>query len=215
MPKAARFCHPTFRSSSSLACEALANLVEDDPGKAARWLRIADELQALLVDTLWTGETFAARLAADPERILPGESLIQFMPLLLGSRLPAAMCRQLVARLVEGAFITDWGPATESPPESLLRGRWLLARTHLGADDLSPVGWTAPPGRGCIGAGNRAEVLCTCQRTRYGRKLRRALGQGAFGTGHSPGRPQSICCWRNPSATKTGEELKPSCSDRP
>ncbi|RVQ17247.1 glycoside hydrolase family 37, partial [Sinorhizobium meliloti] len=98
-----------------LACEALANLLEDDPGKAARWLRIADELQALLVDMLWTGETFAARLAADPERILPGESLIQFMPLLLGSRLPAAMCRQLVARLVEGAFITDWGPATESP----------------------------------------------------------------------------------------------------
>ncbi len=98
-----------------LACEALANLLEDDPGKAARWLRIADELQALLVGTLWTGETFAARLAADPERILPGESLIQFMPLLLGSRLPAAMCRQLVARLVEGAFITDWGPATESP----------------------------------------------------------------------------------------------------
>jgi glycogen debranching enzyme len=101
-----------------LACEALANLLEDDPEKAARWLRTADELQALLVGTLWTGETFAARLAADPERILPGDSLIQFMPLLLGSRLPAAMCRQLVARLVEGAFITDWGPATESPRSS-------------------------------------------------------------------------------------------------
>ena len=101
-----------------LACEALANLLEDDPERAARWLRTADELQALLVGTLWTGETFAARLAADPERILPGDSLIQFMPLLLGSRLPAAMCRQLVARLVEGAFITDWGPATESPRSS-------------------------------------------------------------------------------------------------
>jgi glycogen debranching enzyme len=101
-----------------LACEALANLLEDDPEKAARWLRTADELQALLVGTLWTGETFAARLAADPERILPGDSLIQFMPLLLGYRLPAAMCRQLVARLVEGAFITDWGPATESPRSS-------------------------------------------------------------------------------------------------
>ena len=101
-----------------LACEALANLLEDDPEKAARWLRTADELQALLVGTLWTGETFAARLAADPERILPGESLIQFMPLLLGSRLPGTMCRQLVARLVEGAFITDWGPATESPRSS-------------------------------------------------------------------------------------------------
>ncbi len=101
-----------------LACEALANLLEDDPEKAARWLRTADELQALLVGTLWTGETFAARLAADPKRILPGDSLIQFMPLLLGSRLPGTMCRQLVARLVEGAFITDWGPATESPRSS-------------------------------------------------------------------------------------------------
>ncbi|WRQ69504.1 trehalase family glycosidase (plasmid) [Sinorhizobium meliloti] len=101
-----------------LACEALANLLEDDPEKAARWLRTADELQALLVGTLWTGETFAARLAAEPKRILPGDSLIQFMPLLLGSRLPGTMCRQLVARLVEGAFITDWGPATESPRSS-------------------------------------------------------------------------------------------------
>ncbi len=32
-----------------------------------------------------------------------------------GLPLAGSNCRQLVARLVEGAFITDWGPATESP----------------------------------------------------------------------------------------------------
>lgn len=109
-----------------LACEALANLLEDDVAKAAHWSRTADRLQALLIDTLWTGETFGARLAREPDRLLSGESLIQFMPLLLGSRLAADMRKKLVARLVERDFITEWGPATESPRSSLYEddGYW-------------------------------------------------------------------------------------------
>lgn len=97
-----------------LACEALATLLESDPGRAAEWNAKADALQALLFERLWTGETFGARLAGAPDRILPGENLIQFMPLLLGARLPAEMREKLVARLVSRGFITAWGPATES-----------------------------------------------------------------------------------------------------
>ncbi|MDK1385447.1 trehalase family glycosidase [Sinorhizobium sp. 8-89] len=98
-----------------LACDALATLLADKASRAAVWSETADRLQALLIDRLWTGETFGARLASDPGRVVDGESLIQFMPLLLGKRLPAAISKTLVARLKAGGFITEWGPATESP----------------------------------------------------------------------------------------------------
>lgn len=197
-----------------LACEALANLLEDDPEKAARWLRTADELQALLVGTLWTGETFAARLAADPKRILPGDSLIQFMPLLLGSRLPGTMCRQLVARLVEGAFITDWGPATESPRSSYYeddgywRGPIWAPTTYLLWDGLRRQGERAL-------AREIAQRFCA---------LANAHGMAEnFDARSGRGLRDRAFAWTSAVylllaqslRDKTGEELKPSCSDRP
>lgn len=197
-----------------LACEALANLLEDDTEKAARWLRTADELQALLVGTLWTGETFAARLAADPKRILPGDSLIQFMPLLLGSRLPGTMCRQLVARLVEGAFITDWGPATESPRSSYYeddgywRGPIWAPTTYLLWDGLRRQGERAL-------AREIAQRFCA---------LANAHGMAEnFDARSGRGLRDRAFAWTSAVylllaqslRDKTGEELKPSCSDRP
>ena len=103
---------PTFLM---LACDTLADLLEDDAARAAEWRAKAEGLQAQLIDQLWTGKTFRARLADDPQRALPDENLIQFMPLLLGDRLPRDMAQKLVTRLVDGGFITAWGPATESP----------------------------------------------------------------------------------------------------
>ncbi len=97
-----------------LACDTLATLLEDDQSRAQQWRDKADRLQALLFRDLWTGETFRARLTDDPSRDLPDQNLIQFMPLLLGERLPRDMAQKLVARLVDGGFITQWGPATES-----------------------------------------------------------------------------------------------------
>lgn len=47
--------------------------------------------------------------------MLPDRNLIQFMPLLLGDRLPRDMVQKLLVRLTDGGFITEWGPATESP----------------------------------------------------------------------------------------------------
>lgn len=103
---------PTFLI---LACEALADLLEDDAVSAAEWRSKAENLQKMLIDQLWTGETFRAQLAADPARVLPDQNLIQFMPLLLGDKLPREIAKKLLSRLEAGGFVTEWGPATESP----------------------------------------------------------------------------------------------------
>ena len=114
---------PTFLI---LACDTLATLLEDEPARADEWRSKAAALQALLIDRLWTGETFHAHLAADPDRVLPDQNLIQFMPLLLGDKLPRAMAEKLLARLDKGGFVTEWGPATESPQSPLYEddGYW-------------------------------------------------------------------------------------------
>jgi glycogen debranching enzyme len=109
---------PTFLI---LTCDCLAQL---DPTRAAHWRAEADKLATLLA-TLWTGETFGTRLAADPARLRTDESLIGFMPLLLGTRLPQDRAARLIDRLSQG-WITDWGPATERPTSPLYEpdGYW-------------------------------------------------------------------------------------------
>lgn len=100
---------PTFLI---LACDSLARL---DPARAVHWRATGDGLTALLLGSLWDGETFGTRRQSDPARLRRGDSLIQFMPLLLGPRLPGAMADRLVVRLQAGGWLTRWGPATESP----------------------------------------------------------------------------------------------------
>ncbi len=98
---------PTFLI---LTCDCLARL---DPTRAAHWQAEGAALYALLT-TLWTGQAFGTRLAADPARLRRDESLIGFIPLLLGPRLAPEVAARLIDRLGQG-WITDWGPATERP----------------------------------------------------------------------------------------------------
>ena len=109
---------PTFLI---LTCDCLARL---DPVRARHWQAEADRLTALLL-TLWTGETFGTCLAAQPDRLRTDESLIGFIPLLLGPRLPPDMASRLLGRLGKG-WITPWGPATERPTSPLYEpdGYW-------------------------------------------------------------------------------------------
>ncbi|WP_284164901.1 trehalase family glycosidase [Frigidibacter sp. SD6-1] len=111
---------PTFLI---LTCDCLARL---DPERSAAWQAQAGQLYSQLIASLWTGETFGSRRAADPARLRTDESLIGFMPLLLGPRLPREMAAALVSGLKSGGWITDWGPATESTGSPLYEanGYW-------------------------------------------------------------------------------------------
>lgn len=78
------------------------------------WRMQADTLAARLVEQLWTGERFVAR-DAEGSAIEAGDSLIAFMPLLLGPRLPAPIRERLLEGLsAPGRFWTEHGLATES-----------------------------------------------------------------------------------------------------
>ena len=109
---------PTFLI---LTCDCLARL---DPARSAHWQAEGAKLSALLA-TLWTGEAFGTRLTANPGLLRQDESLIGFIPLLLGSRLAPDMATRLINRLGQG-WITDWGPATERPQSPLYEsdGYW-------------------------------------------------------------------------------------------
>lgn len=111
---------PTFLV---LACDCLSRI---DPARAGHWQATGDRLCALLIGRLWDGATFGTRLQSDPARLRAGESLIQFMPLLLGPRLPRDIAAAQIARLTAGHWLTGWGPATESPDSPLYEadGYW-------------------------------------------------------------------------------------------
>jgi len=83
--------------------------------EAAGWRRESDRLMKVLMAHHWRGNRFVSPRSGD-HAVAEGDSLIDFLPLLLGPNLPAEARRALVAGLTDpGRFVTDWGCATESP----------------------------------------------------------------------------------------------------
>ena len=100
-----------------------------------------------LVRHLWDGTQFRSR-KAHAGSIPAGDSLINFMPLLLGERLPEDMRSAMAAALEPGGrFVTNFGPATESPaspcyvPDGYWRGPIWGSETVLIADGLMRSGF--------------------------------------------------------------------------
>lgn len=126
---------------------------------AARELGFREESRAwqgraaLLLDALlrcfWQGDRFVARVSATGAAI-DCDSLLLFIPLLLGKRLPPAVYTALAARLRQpGVFLTEYGLATEathSPyyvPDGYWRGPLWGAPTVMLVEGLAAVGETA------------------------------------------------------------------------
>jgi putative isomerase len=86
----------------------------------------ADVLCAALCRELWVGEGFAARLQVDGRIVQTGQSLLLFLPLLLGKRLPQAQRESLLKNLFGKSYLTRHGLATEATDSPLYRanGYW-------------------------------------------------------------------------------------------
>ncbi|MCU6708409.1 trehalase family glycosidase [Paenibacillus sp. J5C_2022] len=99
-----------------LQCETLELLASRlrKPDEAAQWRRKAEELTELMLQRFWDGEKFVAWVR-DEKRLPQGDSLLLYMPILLGKRLPEDVYRTLLEGLKrEGRFLTEHGFATES-----------------------------------------------------------------------------------------------------
>lgn len=81
---------PTFLI---LACDCLAELHAGSAHASQKWKAAGDDLTALLLDQLWTGATFGTRLTSTPDCLRTGQSLVQFMPLLLARACRKTWCK--------------------------------------------------------------------------------------------------------------------------
>jgi len=90
---------------------------------AAEWTSRADRVQEALLAELWCGDHFVARLGSDGS-VVESESLIPWLPILLGKRLPEGI-RSALKEGIE-AHLTDWGLATEKvdSPRYRENGYW-------------------------------------------------------------------------------------------
>ncbi len=95
----------------------------DKADEATRWQNRADALQEALLEELWRGDHFVARLGNDGTAV-ESQSLIPWLPIILGKRLPEGI-RAALAKGIEG-HLTDWGLATEKvdSPQYSEDGYW-------------------------------------------------------------------------------------------
>jgi glycogen debranching enzyme len=83
-------------------------------------------LLAQMLDHFWREDHFVARKSGSHE-VIESDSLLLYMPIILGKRLPAAVQAALLAGIKAGrGFLTDFGPATEriSSPHLTADGYW-------------------------------------------------------------------------------------------
>lgn len=95
-------------------------------GEAAAWRARADATLAALIDRLWDGERFRALRVGDGAWNAQSRSIIPFIPMLLGERLPVPVRHALVASFRASGLVTGHGVATEAPdsPLHVTDGYW-------------------------------------------------------------------------------------------
>lgn len=130
--------------------DVLAGLCEElgQGREGTRWRCRADTLCEKLIDHSWRGDQFVCPRSGD-HHVAEGDSLVPFMPMLLGARLDSEMRRALVRGVRR--FVTPHGVASENPdsplyqPDGYWRGPVWAPSTYLivcglracGADHLA------------------------------------------------------------------------------
>lgn len=114
--------------------------------EAARWSARADELSKRLLRYSWRGDGFVAPRSGTHDTSETAQCLLNFMPLILGRRLPPTVRRKLVAGVKR--HLTAHGLATEHPqsphyePDGYWRGPVWAPATLLLAEGLRAAGAT-------------------------------------------------------------------------
>jgi glycogen debranching enzyme len=98
-----------------LQLEALSELAGrlERPAEAERYRHRSQALLTRLVEEFWVDSRFVARHALSGE-VVECDSLLMYIPLVLGERLPADIFDTLATGLETNDFLTEFGLATES-----------------------------------------------------------------------------------------------------
>jgi glycogen debranching enzyme len=107
---------PDLQAYIVALCEACSLLAEklglkDD---AERWDSERQRILDFLINELWDGEQFRAKLPAKGGALYRCGSIAQLQPVMLGRRLPRDIVKKLAQRLLdEREYLTDYGVASE------------------------------------------------------------------------------------------------------
>ena len=123
------FESPDLATYLVLQMEELAHLATalHHTDAAAEWMTKSKDLTSRLIKRLWTGEKFVTRKVGTGAYDTASRSLMSYLPLLLGKRLPAPIRATMIADLKkEGYLLTPYGLASESPQSKLYEpnGYW-------------------------------------------------------------------------------------------
>lgn len=120
---------PDLSALLILQMDALGQFA-DQLGKtreATRWQQRSADLLASFFEHSWRDGEFVTLMSGTHTSETAGDSLLHFIPLILGHRLPQEIRKKLISGLIRpGRFLTEWGLASEAvdSPEFVRRGYW-------------------------------------------------------------------------------------------
>lgn len=118
---------PDLSSFLVLQMEVLAEVAEKLglENEAVRWRQESEELLTNMIDHFWDGERFVAKKSGTHE-VIESDSLVLYIPIILGKRLPAGIREKLVDGIKNKGFLTEHGLATELPSSPFYKedGYW-------------------------------------------------------------------------------------------
>jgi putative isomerase len=139
---------PDMSSYLVLQMDALATIA-DKLGKkdeADEWRRRSQVLLKKLLDRFWKGDHFVAIRTSD-DSVVESESLLLYMPIMLGNKLPPEVQQRLVEGLMHpGRFRTEHGFASEAltssnyTPNGYWRGPIWASASMMLAEGLDSIG---------------------------------------------------------------------------
>ena len=128
---------PDLSAYLVLICDALRALA-DALGKpdGNEWTARGDELTRRMIDRMWNGERFVA-LTNEAHETVATDSVVFYLPLVLGKRLPQEIIDKMTADLlIEGDYLTPFGLCVEKLESDFFRlsgmsRGWVLPASNL------------------------------------------------------------------------------------
>lgn len=119
---------PSIYAYLIIQMEVLSNLAEliGKNIEANEWLLKSEELLNKMISNNWDGERFFTVDIDNKTTSKGSRSLMAYLPIILGEKLPLSIRKKLVNDLKNGGYLTDWGLATEHPDSELYlsNGYW-------------------------------------------------------------------------------------------